>query len=84
MPLESLVLETDAPSMPLSREVTGKEVLTSNEGTEQEKLEVLASSPANSPVNLIKIFEVLSTIRPESSEEIANQLEQNIEQIFFI
>ncbi len=83
LPLESLVLETDAPSMPLSREVTGEEVLTNNEGKEQKKLETLVSSPANSPVNLIKIFEVLSTIRPESSEEIANQLEHNINQIFF-
>ncbi|WP_232769039.1 TatD family hydrolase [Colwellia sp. Bg11-28] len=83
LPLESLVLETDAPSMPLSREVTGEEVLTNNERREQEKLETLVSSPTNSPVNLIKIFEVLSTIRPESSEEIANQLEHNINQIFF-
>ena len=92
LPLESLVLETDAPSMPLSREVIGKEVLTNNENKKDEKLEVLTSStanlpadsPANSPVNLIKIFEVLSTIRSESPEEIASQLEQNIEQIFFI
>lgn len=91
LPLESLVLETDAPSMPLSREVTAKEVPTNNENTKDGKLEVLtsssanppANSPANSPINLIKIFEVLSTIRPESPEEIANQLEHNIEQIFF-
>jgi TatD DNase family protein len=91
LPLESLVLETDAPSMPLSREVTDKEEPTNNENTKDEKLEVHTSSsanppaksPANSPVNLIKIFEVLSTIRPESSEEIASQLEHNIEQIFF-
>ena len=91
LPLESLVLETDAPSMPLSREVIGKKVLTSNEGNEQKNIEIMAdsptndrlNSPANSPVNLIKIFEVLTTIRPESSEEIADQLEHNIEQIFF-
>lgn len=91
LPLESLVLETDAPSMPLSREVTSKEVPTNNENTKDEKLEVLtnpsapppANSPANSPINLIKIFEVLSTIRPESPEDIANQLEYNIEQVFF-
>ncbi len=77
--------------MPLSREVIDKEEPTNNENTKGEKLEVHTSSsanppaksPANSPVNLIKIFEVLSTIRPESSEEIANQLEHNIEQIFF-
>jgi len=87
LPLESLVLETDAPSMPLSREV-----LTNCEGKGQKNIELIAElpasssapPPANSPVNLIKIFEVLSTIRPESPEEIANQLEHNIEQIFFI
>ncbi len=91
LPLESLVLETDAPSMPLSREVKGEGIVTNNENTRHEKLEVLtsssanlpANSPANSPVNLINIFEVLSTIRSESPEEIAVQLEDNIEQIFF-
>ncbi|KGJ87172.1 TatD-related deoxyribonuclease [Colwellia psychrerythraea] len=83
LPLDSLVLETDAPSMPLSREVIGKEVLTNSEKNGQESIELKADSPANSPVNLIKIFEVLSIIRPERPAEIANQLEQNIEQIFF-
>ena len=91
LPLESLVLETDAPSMPLSPEVNSKKVLTSNEDNEQKKVEVTANSrgsekinsPANSPVNLIRIFDVLTTIRPESPEEIANQLERNIEQVFF-
>ena len=86
-----MVLETDAPSMPLSREVKGEGIVTNNENTTHEKLEVLtsssanlpANSPANSPVNLINIFEVLSTIRSESPEEIAVQLEDNIEQIFF-
>jgi len=76
LPLESLVLETDAPSMPLSAEVmnqerAGKEVLT----------QTIPS--INSPVNLIKIFEVLTMIRVEDAELIANQLEANIEQTFF-
>ncbi len=83
LPLDSLVLETDAPSMPLSREVIGKEVLTNSEKNGQESIELKADSPANSPINLVKIFEVLSIIRTESPAEIANQLEQNIEQIFF-
>jgi TatD DNase family protein len=78
LPLESLVLETDAPSMPLS-----KEILTHNLNNEQEKNEVTVNLTANSPVNLIKIFDVLATIRPENSDEIANQLERNIEQVFF-
>jgi len=66
-------LETDAPSMPLS-----KEVLDNNEvaGSELEKT-------FNSPVNLIKIFEVLAAIRTEKKDELASQLEHNIEQLFF-
>jgi len=76
LPLESLVLETDAPSMPLSPEVNNKE--------DETKEAVNQEGPINSPVNLIKIFEVLTTIRTESALEVAEQLEQNIEQIFFI
>lgn len=91
LPLESLVIETDAPSMPLSREVTNNDVLTNNKESAQTRSEIIANdsnskkinSPVNSPVNLIKIFEVLTTIRPEKSEEIANQLECNIDQVFF-
>ncbi|PKI14202.1 TatD family deoxyribonuclease [Colwellia sp. 12G3] len=82
LPLDCLVLETDAPSMPLS-----KEVLTHNQDNEQEENRITAlstaSSEVNSPINLIKIFEVLTTIRPEKSDELANQLERNIEQVFF-
>jgi len=73
LPLESLVLETDAPSMPLSLEVMGSEVTAK---------EVLTPPPSNSPINLIKIFEVLTMIRAESTEQIASQLEKNIEQVF--
>ncbi|MCJ8293166.1 MAG: TatD family hydrolase [Colwellia sp.] len=84
LPLESLVLETDAPSMPLSSEIMGvevraKDVLANSAQAEQEK----HPAPANYPVNLIKIFELLTTIRPESAEEIASQCERNIEQVFF-
>ncbi|KGJ89509.1 TatD-related deoxyribonuclease [Colwellia psychrerythraea] len=90
LPLESLVLETDAPSMPLSQEVIAKEALSNSELDKLKKIEFAKStastpvnSPANSPVNIINIFEVLSTMRAESPEQIANQLELNIEQIFF-
>ena len=84
LPLTSLVLETDAPSMPLSSEIMGLEViatdvLTNNEQAEQEK----HPEPANTPVNIIKVFELLTSIRAESAEEIANQCERNIEQVFF-
>jgi len=73
LPLASLVLETDAPSMPLSPEVTDKKVIMA-EGARQR---------INSPINLIKIFEVLVNIRTESSQDIALQLEKNIEELFF-
>jgi len=68
LPLTSLVLETDAPSMPLSKEVF-------DEGSKQQH--------TNSPVNLIKIFTMLATIRAESANEIATQIEKNIEQLFY-
>jgi len=86
LPLESLVLETDAPSMPLSSEVMGSKVLDS-EATDKKEAskEVLthAIPPTNSPINLSKIFQVLTMIRSENAEQIASQLETNIEQIFF-
>lgn len=68
LPLSSLVLETDAPSMPLS-----KEVMMIDDKQPQ----------INSPINLIKIFNILVTIRAESANEIADQLEMNVEQLFF-
>jgi len=76
LPLESLVLETDAPSMPLSWEVMNQEVAAKEVHTQ-------AVPPISSPSNVVKIFEVLTTIRTESAEQIANQLETNIEQLFF-
>jgi TatD DNase family protein len=65
LPLSSLVLETDAPSMPLSTEAGGK------------------LGVPNSPINIMKIFDVLSTIRDENADVIAKQLEQNINHVFF-
>jgi len=80
LPLGSLVLETDAPSMPLSPEVEDTEVKNKEFMT---KVVIRQEVPANSPVNLIKIFDVLTTIRTESPEAIAKKLEHNIEQVFF-
>jgi len=37
----------------------------------------------NSPLNLINVFQALKDIRAESAEVIAEQLEQNVEQLFF-
>lgn len=56
LPLASLVLETDAPAMPLYG-FQGQE---------------------NSPLQLIKVFQTLASIRNESAEELAQALESNI------
>jgi TatD DNase family protein len=80
LPLESLLLETDAPSMPLSQEVINTQVINKELLTSEEISQKLLT---NSPTNLIKIFEVLTAIRAESAEEIADQLEHNVQQVFF-
>jgi TatD DNase family protein len=56
LPLASLVLETDAPSMPLY-------------GFQGQD---------NSPLQLIKVFQALVSIRSESASELAHALESNI------
>ena len=76
LPLSSLVLETDAPSMPLS-----KDVFISNEEINPACLRYLAQT--NSPINITKIFRVLSQLRSEPVEQMAQQFEANIEQLFF-
>ncbi|MCW8863744.1 MAG: TatD family hydrolase [Colwellia sp.] len=38
---------------------------------------------ANSPLNLLKVFQALVEIRDESAEKIATQIEVNVEQLFF-
>jgi TatD DNase family protein len=68
LPLTSLVLETDAPSMPLSKEILEIK-------NEQQSV--------NSPINLVRIFAALTQIRAEPPSDIAAQLEKNIEQLFF-
>ncbi len=65
LPLDSLVLETDAPSMPISTESGGE------------------LGQPNSPINVVKVFSVLTSIRDESAEQIATQLEQNINKVFY-
>ena len=61
LPIESLVLETDAPAMPLS-------------GYQGQD---------NSLLRLLDIFDYLDEIRTEPKEQLAQQLEQNIDQLFF-
>ncbi|UUO25752.1 TatD family deoxyribonuclease [Colwellia sp. M166] len=56
LPLTSLVLETDAPAMPLY-------------GFQGQN---------NSPLQLIKVFQALTSIRSESATELAHALENNI------
>jgi TatD DNase family protein len=76
LPLNSLVLETDAPSMPLSKEVLTSLELSTGVNTH-------LPPPTNSPVNIKYVFAVLNQLRAESAEQIAHQLEENIEQLFF-
>jgi len=61
LPLSSLLLETDAPAIPLS----------SQQGL------------INSPLNITKVFQALCEIRAEPKELIAEQIEANVEQLFF-
>ena len=77
LPLESLVLETDAPSMPLSKELLNSITLS------KEDFTATAEQAHNSPVNLVQVFQLLADIREESPTDIAEKIEQNIEQIFF-
>jgi TatD DNase family protein len=61
LPLSSLLLETDAPAMPLF----GQQGLV------------------NTPLNILTIFKALCTIRDEPEAVIAEQIESNVEQLFF-
>ncbi len=61
LPLTSLVLETDAPAMPLF-------------GFQGQH---------NSPLQLLKVFEHLCSIRPEAPIEVSQVIEENINQLFF-
>jgi TatD DNase family protein len=60
LPLSALVLETDAPAMPLYG----------------------FQGQINSPLRILDIFHTLVAIRDEPAEQIAAQLELNIEQLF--
>ena len=60
VPLDRLILETDAPSMPLF----------GHQGQD------------NSPLKLIDVFDTLVQIREESAEQIAQQIENNINTLF--
>jgi len=61
LPSSSLLLETDAPAMP----IFGQQGMI------------------NSPSNIPKIFQALVSIRDESKEVLATQIEENVNQLFF-
>ena len=61
VPLTSLLLETDAPAMPLAN----------------------FQGEANSPLKLINVFQCLTQIREETPEKIAEQIENNVQDLFF-
>ncbi|NMP31960.1 TatD family hydrolase [Thalassotalea sp. M1531] len=60
LPIDCLVLETDAPSMPLAG----------------------YQGHPNHPKRIINVFEHLLAIREESAEQLAMQMEENINQLF--
>ena len=60
LPLDSILLETDAPAMPLSGE----------------------QGQANTPLNVVKVFDILCSLRAETPEIINQQLEQNYQTLF--
>lgn len=60
LPIESLVLETDAPAMPLA----------GFQGTD------------NSPLRILDVFNCLADLRSEGKEQLAEQLEQNVDELF--
>lgn len=60
LPLDCMLLETDAPSMPLSG----------------------YQGQANSPLRVIEVFELLVGFRQEEANEIALQLERNVDVLF--
>lgn len=76
LPIESLVLETDAPSMPLSSEVLSP---IDNTFTQNNS----SKPPANSPLNIPVIFELLVNVTGIAPEVLAIQLEENVNKVFF-
>jgi len=60
LPLDCLILETDAPAMPLFNQ----------------------QGQANSPINIIEIFNILCDLRSESKEVISQTIEDNVNQLF--
>ncbi|MGB0948442.1 MAG: TatD family hydrolase, partial [Pseudoalteromonas marina] len=73
LPLSAIVLETDAPSMPLNPE------LCVHHNKQNHALQTFN----NSPLNVIQVFKSLVAHRKESIDEIAEQIESNVEQLFF-
>jgi TatD DNase family protein len=78
VPIDSLLLETDAPAMPLSKDLDNTVI-----ENQQHKSPHLSEPAINYPLKIIQIFNVLTQIREESANDIAQQLEQNVDQLFF-
>jgi TatD DNase family protein len=73
LPLSALVLETDAPSMPVNPEVC----------LHHNKPNNSLQAFKNSPLNVVQVFKSLVSHRKESIEMIAEQIENNVGQLFF-
>jgi TatD DNase family protein len=77
LPLSALVLETDAPSMPLNIDYC----LHQTDETTTKITDV--NRYRNSPLNVKQVFKALVEHRQESAWDIAEQLEKNVNDIFF-
>lgn len=62
IPLSSIVLETDSPSIPLFNQDQG----------------------VNTPINILRILDVLYDLRNETKELIRQQIEKNVNSIFYL
>jgi TatD DNase family protein len=71
VPLDRLLIETDAPDQPLPEELTAHPLL--EEGT---------GKPLNHPANLLSVYTFLSGMFNESLDALATRVEQNFKRLF--
>lgn len=71
LPLERLLIETDAPSMPLPEGINRFSLPKGDDGT-----------PVNHPGNLVVVRDALAQIRGISTDELDSQLHQNFNRLF--
>lgn len=85
LPLDRILIETDAPWCEIKpTHPSHQHVRTTFATVKKEKHnENFMVKGRNEPANIVQVFEVLCGIRPESEEEIANQIYENTIKLFF-